>query len=792
MAAPTFFTPFADDRSVYYLGQIFGNVGNVLVSTTPSTMLGTLFGVLNTIALSVGAIIIVYTTVVGLLATAQEGEFLGKKWAKLWVPVRMVLGIASLFPSASGYSMIQVVFMWIIMQGIGAADTLWKSAIDRVTVIGSPFGGIAPSSVGVSPALTSVFQGLVCQQTAAVTSNNDSASVKYYSKNNTPYTVGDFDTNKTTYSMGPYGNCGTLTMCDKAQACPPGKDQTVACWACTGQHQVMASVVHFLDDVAKVVVDTDTQYVAFYNNYGAPADWIKEYCKTGLGISDEKNCCVKSTDPKVTCTQFPTSYEPNSPNGANVGQDALKVYEQYSIYPTLSGGKAPVTTVDSTADFIGAATNMYIGGVSAYVNGQIQNLPTQTTKDWKSDAIQYGWITAGSYYYHIAKATQNNIEGINPKLEVSDASKSPSGNVANYRNNYNGLSDLLSAITNAGNNSGTGYSAASPPSGMEMIYGSIGRASSEIVRGFIANLSGEGTGGAIPGGPNTTDAFQNVIKFGLNLLMTAQLLFAVVIVLAAGISIGLALTGGWIVLGTGQAGAPLLEAIKAALGMFTPVFFALLGALFVYGALLGIYIPMIPYVVFSITAIGWLIATIESMAAAPIVALGILSPGGQHELLGKAEQAMFIMLNLFLRPTLMVVGLLAAMLLANVAIKLINFGFIQVMGDIVAHPGMVEQFIFIAVYISLVFIAMNKVFSLIHLIPERVLTYIGGHAIQYGEGEAAGQMKHGVEAAGAGAAAGMKGGAEGASGVGSVPTQYKKHQDAVGEANKINIKNQNS
>src|SRR5580700_2024386 len=165
------FTIAAKDQSIYFLSQIFGSVGSVLPGT-PNAFMESLFLAINTIALTVGAFIVIYTTVVGMMKTAAEGEFLGKHWNSLWVPIRMVAGVASLFPAASGYSMIQVVVMWIIVQGVGAADTLWTAAVNSAvtaTVFGAPSdqsqAGATTSMIGVNTQMQSLFSSLVCEAT---------------------------------------------------------------------------------------------------------------------------------------------------------------------------------------------------------------------------------------------------------------------------------------------------------------------------------------------------------------------------------------------------------------------------------------------------------------------------------------------------------------------------------------------------------------------------------------------------------------------------------------------------
>ena len=168
------------------------------------------------------------------------------------------------------------------------------------------------------------------------------------------------------------------------------------------------------------------------------------------------------------------------------------------------------------------------------------------------------------------------------------------------------------------------------------------------------------------------------------------------------------------------------------------------------------------------------------MVAGPIIALGILSPSGQHELLGKSEPAVMIIFNLILRPALMVFGMMASMLLAVVVVTMINQGFAKVAFNIIQAPGLVESIIFMIAYTSLLVTALNKVFTLIHVIPEKVLTYIGGQAISYGEGEGLQGMKQGIE----GGASGMSGGAKEAGAAPAAGVTKVGQDDAHAKADK--------
>lgn len=122
------FNPPTTDYSVTWLANIFGVVDGVLHGTG-SQIVGRMFSVFNAAVMALGGIIITYTMLVSTMNTAHEGEMLGKKWSSIWVPVRATAGFALLVPKASGYCLLQVFVMWVVVQGVGAADKLWDEAL---------------------------------------------------------------------------------------------------------------------------------------------------------------------------------------------------------------------------------------------------------------------------------------------------------------------------------------------------------------------------------------------------------------------------------------------------------------------------------------------------------------------------------------------------------------------------------------------------------------------------------------------------------------------------------------
>jgi defect-in-organelle-trafficking protein DotA len=95
--------------------------------------------------------------------------------------------------------------------------------------------------------------------------------------------------------------------------------------------------------------------------------------------------------------------------------------------------------------------------------------------------------------------------------------------------------------------------------------------------------------------------------------------------------------------------------IFAFMSLGLPVVFAWIGVMVGIGFVTTYYVPLLPYIIFTFGSIAWLISVIEAMVAGPIVALGVTHPEG-HDAFGKGEQAIMLLMNVFLRPAMMIIG----------------------------------------------------------------------------------------------------------------------------------------
>ncbi|WP_417276932.1 DotA/TraY family protein [Castellaniella sp.] len=81
----------------------------------------------NGAVLIVGGILAGYTILLGVIGTAHDGEMLGKQLSSAFVPIRYTAGVALVLPVIGGYSIIQLLVAFLVMNGVGLADNVWIS-----------------------------------------------------------------------------------------------------------------------------------------------------------------------------------------------------------------------------------------------------------------------------------------------------------------------------------------------------------------------------------------------------------------------------------------------------------------------------------------------------------------------------------------------------------------------------------------------------------------------------------------------------------------------------------------
>lgn len=114
----------SEDLSITYLEQIFGNVPGVLAGD--STLLSQMFYIFNMGVFAVVGLILSMIIITNTVNTGAQGQFMGRRNQNpYWIWFRSFTGVSILMPSYNGYSLIQVIIMWVAVQGIGLSNAIW-------------------------------------------------------------------------------------------------------------------------------------------------------------------------------------------------------------------------------------------------------------------------------------------------------------------------------------------------------------------------------------------------------------------------------------------------------------------------------------------------------------------------------------------------------------------------------------------------------------------------------------------------------------------------------------------
>ena len=729
------------DLSINFLGQIFGTVGNVLVGTS-GQMLGKLFYEFNVGILVVASLWLSYSVLTIVLGSASEGSFMGKQNNIAYTFLRIAIGMGALIPSpTTGYCVIQDIVMEVVVEGVALADMTWTNGINYIQTGGAVWTPPAGASGGVdlSPTIAAeIFDGgngIVKQVFAdEVCMNLGTITAQLASEQNT----------------ANQQSAGGITN-------PPGSAITPIS---PYDNQANQSF-DFSSDVASVPTGSGNTSVGCGSiNWGGV---------TGADLSTAtNNNGIAIAGPEATYA-YQATYQ--------VVYGMLPVSKEYVC--TLSNSFAAtsfcqnVNTSTSTQDMVQASFSGLLGYVNAITPlAKVQsNNASQNLTNFFASVNSQGWVMAGRYSWdlaHLQDQYQNALDLSNYLPPTGTPSVAPTANffTKNWGSNttpfMNQITTTYLPLIWSGAPSSTqgqntvltlfnNYSNGSQAGNTGNTNGSYG--SNSIINDMLGGLSGD---------IGTLIGLFSSNNIGSDPLYFMHRVGIMCMGVAGDIWIGIALiVGGLYVVGIFCSGGTLDldKPIQGVVDWVKPILMAVALVLIGTGGMLAYYVPVYAFFLFTFAVIGWFIAVIEAIACAPMIAFGLTHPEG-HDLLGSAKQALILLLGVFLRPTLIIIGLVGGMILSFVAFRMVNYGFASFLGDIWSGPstsaaatnasvetgistfvgnagnseggfggivGLIIGFpIMMTMYTGVAFLVANQCYSLIYVLPDYILRWIGG------------------------------------------------------------------
>ncbi len=810
-------SPPAGDLSIAYLSQIFGKVGGVLHGTT-GQILGRMFDILNKGILVVATLWLAYTAGALSLRASQEGSFLGQNRNAAVVFVKIAVGFALIIPSpVTGYSPLQDIFMKIVVAGVGLADQVWDGALDYIRYGGALYirpknlqndADIVKTALGTqtnAPTHYGYAVKILANEVCMLYHTGGENKVQFFppskggvvdfpnTANFTSVTTGSTDTNKNIAGCGYAQNFYNA----KAASSPKAFDNypqaqkeqlSITSWSAlrslVTKLMPIARMIYYKEDETSSKYDIEPLIVA-KSTFAA----LLNYSST-MASYQRLLAYTQATATSTTCTSDNTTMASSKGNWTCGNPSATTVKNLKHF------GSGTSTKQSHSCSLLDGCTKTTT--TTSYSNLGVVSR-SKLHDDSFAEAESEGWMMAGRFFWDVEQ-TNNKAKA----LSLSNLFPTVVSIAATTANKFD--DNVYGPVANAFFNLKTSSLAPQyPGKSVPVVIGDLWKeyintqqsnltqTTSEIssVTSFSTGNATVDTIGSLTGGDlNSAVQLLTNAKTEYNpiavLMQTGRALINAAVSIWLGalfLTMGLAAVAG--ICDASSPGGLILKILSSWMKV---ILSTLCFILLIPGVILGYYVPLYPFAVYTFAAAGWLIMVIEGMAAAPLICVGLTHPEG-HDFLGKAEQALMLFLSIFIRPALMVIGLIAAMLVSFVVFKMLLAGFTglvsnfmtdQVGGFTSSSGGSYFLSLFSVAMILVVFgmLTMELIeqsYKLIYQLPNNIMRWIGGPQM----GEEFGQMaktavKGAVGSVGQGAQQMGKGGMQAGGETGKEVGQFAK------------------
>lgn len=684
----------------------------------------------NTGVLVIAGILLFWMIMAIVVDTAKTGVVGGGRHNMVWTPIRVVFALGIMIPlGTTGFSSGQFMVMKLAEWGSNFGTRIWMSYIDEATATQNLLPAFRSKSV--SGLVSGVFKIKTCEKVynAYVDEAGGGADSLIAIESSTNLLTGVKTINYTN-KQGTKSICGSIWY--SASAAP----------------STVAGLGGALSTVAGTSYQLNQAAYAFTND-------VRAAVRNVLDVEDIPTNALNTQATAFACAfgfgHFSDGGTGNNPiNSANACNGTAN--------PAACGADAvPGTTCHKTA--IDDIVNNFAADVDVAKDNLENNANNYLTGAIHNDMQQRGWGGMGMWYQIVTvltKLSKNASEitgGYNPgSAWTAESTADIDKKVASIMQSYDAWWEVaLSAETNSGITSNNYRDERNKSL----------NAGGETTKSTITNFAKKASDAVTDGVAETlvqtvfpADAedfvFDIVDGSGDNVYPMAAVSATGDQITATGVAVIAAISALGLLdcpsfeasfLGFGAGGSLGCALSKSALANGLS---SIASALVIAGMVLSFYIPVLPAIRVAFAVLTWIISVFEAVCMVPIAALAHLHSEGDG-IAGGAKHAWILWLNVLLRPALVVLGFVGAMLVYNTFVIYWQVSFSSLSASLSAtstwYGKVVGWFAYSLIYVAVLYSAANMIFKMLDMIPNALMRYMGGQAdTSFDDHDSAGYM----------------------------------------------------
>lgn len=628
------------DLSRQALVMIFGDVVLTPFQPGQATLIGSLFALLNGVLCAVALVWFLIVTLKTLFKGGQDGKVFSAGRSMLH-PVMSFAGFITLIPTASGWSLSQLVMLWAAStMGVGSANLFTDKAADMISSGMSLV--VQPTAPSTRSAARAVFEINLCKYAT----NSELSSLYQDGQARTALM-------QTKGGNGDYTTGNGSALCGSARIPEPSTGVMDSLFGSAVNTAGVTSASRSALDTMQSTLDAAAQaYVASY-----------------LSRRDQDSGTL--TDPETSI------------------QNAAAAYE---------------TTVNNALNQLNYK----------------DSLQSQLTTQLKT----YGWISLGAWYNTFATANSKTNEVASAAPVTSGSSlhgETGTGDLyqqvfAAYRSQVQNSTYTAPLGTQTAKDDGAASSAVDPDAIFVGVFRSpIQRLTNALATGRV------GTDADFSNQINPLIKMQTIGDWTLVAAEGALTTYTLVYAAASSADNSLLGTVGRII--------PFINvsaAAKDVLAQLSPPFYFLLLLLFAVGFSLAVFLPAVPFLYWMVGVFNWLVSVMVGCAAGPMWSATHL--GAEEDKGSRSAYGYIFLIDMMLRPSLMVLGFFFASVAVMAGGTLLNLLFGTALANANADSlmGLFKLVGWLLIYARIATFGVTRVFGLQATLADYVITFLGG------------------------------------------------------------------